>query len=77
MHVDLQAEMKYLHSKITEKRIAFDQGMKNDIEFGELKKIYVEIKQLEEKLHQLFEQNTGKLQEEIKTDTRKLTGSGS
>lgn len=41
MYNDLQSEIRHLHSKIMEKKIAFDEGIKNDREFEELKKIYL------------------------------------
>ena len=55
MQVDLQSEIKYLHEKLLERRIAFDHGMKNDMEFGALKRIFVEIKELEQRLSHCFE----------------------
>lgn len=55
MQVDLQSEIKYLHEKLLERRQAFDYGMKNDLEFGALKKIFVEIKELEQRLSHCFE----------------------
>ena len=65
MQADLQSEIKYLHEKLLERRQAFDHGMKNDMEFGALKKIFVEIKELESRLSHCFEktahaENTGK-----------------
>jgi hypothetical protein len=47
MHINLRSEIKYLHSKIEEKKKAFNKGLKNDIEFGALKKIFCEIKELD------------------------------
>ena len=58
MHVDLQSEIKYIHQKIQEKKQLFNEGMKNDLHFEELKKIFVEIKDLEKKLQHCFEQST-------------------
>ena len=74
MHLDHQSEIKYLHHKIIEKKIAFEQAMKNDIEFGELKKIYQEIKDLEKQLHQYFEQNGEINTDETMPRPNKLTG---
>jgi hypothetical protein len=56
MHIDQQSEIRYLHSKIAERKRAFDEGMKKDMEFAELKKIFCEIKELEKKLSNFFEQ---------------------
>lgn len=55
MHIDLQSEIRHLHSKIMEKKMAFDEGIKKDHEFEELKKIYLEIKELERRLAKCFE----------------------
>ncbi len=54
MYIDLQSEIRHLHIKLMEKKIAFDEGIKNDHEFEELKKIYLEIKELERRLAKCF-----------------------
>jgi len=57
MQQDLQSEIKHLHTQILEKKMAFDEGMKRDMEFEHLKKIFVEIKELEKRLEKCFEQS--------------------
>ena len=52
---DITSELKELHLKIEERRAAYDEGMKNGMEFGEIKKIFVEIKELEKRINHLFE----------------------
>ena len=58
MEVDLQSEIKYLHEKLLERRQAFDHGMKNDLDFSALKRIFVEIKELESRLSHCYEKTT-------------------
>ena len=70
MHVNLQAEIKYLHQKLQEKKSAFNQGMKDDLHFEELKKIFVEIKDLEKKLQHCFEQSPEEKIVLMETDNR-------
>jgi hypothetical protein len=54
---DLEQEIRELHSRIQLRRMAFDQGMKQDMEFGELKKIFLEIKEMEKRLELCFEES--------------------
>jgi hypothetical protein len=54
---DLDNEIRELHFKIIEKRKAFDEGMKQDMMFGELRKIFVEIKELERRLELCFQES--------------------
>jgi hypothetical protein len=54
---DLDTEIRELHFKIIEKRKAFDEGMKQDMMFGELRKIFVEIKELERRLELCFQES--------------------
>jgi hypothetical protein len=58
MQQDLQSEIKHLHTQILEKKIAFDEGMKRDMEFEHLKKIFVEIRELEKRLENCFEHSS-------------------
>ncbi|HEV7621567.1 MAG TPA: hypothetical protein VGO09_07535, partial [Flavisolibacter sp.] len=53
---DLDNEIRDLHNAVQVRRKAFDQAMKSDIEFKELKKIYLEIKELDKKLELCFEE---------------------
>ena len=54
---DLDNEIRELHFKIIEKRKTFDEGMKQDMIFGELRKIFVEIKELERRLELCFQES--------------------
>ena len=56
-HKDLQGEIKSLQSLIQHKRKQFDQGMQNDLEFRDMKRLYVEIKELHTKLQSLLSEN--------------------
>lgn len=53
---DIENEIGELHQKIIERRRQFDEGMRKDLEFGELKKIYSEIKEAEKRLELCFEE---------------------
>lgn len=58
---DLDAEIRELHFKIIEKRKAYDEGMKSDMPFAELKKIFLELKELTKRQELCFEEaNTQK-----------------
>ena len=54
---DLDNEIRELHFKIIDKRKEFDEGMKQDMIFGELRKIFVEIKELEKRLELCFQES--------------------
>ena len=54
---DLDKEIRELHFKIQERRKAFDEGMKNDASFDELRKIFVEIKELTRRQELCFEES--------------------
>jgi hypothetical protein len=54
---DLDEEIRELQMKIEEKRLAFDKGMKNGTEFQELKKLFVEIKELTKRQELCFEES--------------------
>jgi len=51
---DLDNQLKDLHFQIIEKRKAYDEGVKKDLFFEELKKLFVEIKELEKRLEQCY-----------------------
>ena len=52
----LDNKIKNLHNKIQIRRKAFAKAMQNDEEFNELKKIYLEIKELDKQLENCFEE---------------------
>jgi hypothetical protein len=54
--LDLENEIRELHAKILERRRAFDEGMKNDMPFEQLKTIFVEIKELSKRQELCFEE---------------------
>jgi hypothetical protein len=54
---DLEQEIKRLHGIIHEKRSAFGEGMRRDVEFQYLKSIYKEIRELEKRLELCFEES--------------------
>ncbi len=57
IQTDLDNEIRQLHFKIVDKRKAFDEGMKKDMVFAELRKIYVELKELEKRLELCFQES--------------------
>ena len=54
--IDLDNKIKNLHQKVQVRRNAFAKAMQNDLEFNELKKIYIEIKELDKQLENCFEE---------------------
>jgi hypothetical protein len=54
---DLDKEIRELHFKIIEKRKAYNEGMQNDLPFEELKKIFIEIKELTKRQELCFEES--------------------
>jgi hypothetical protein len=54
---DLNKEIRELHDKIIEKRKAFNEGMKKDMVFEELRNIYVELKELDKRLELCFQES--------------------
>jgi hypothetical protein len=54
---DLEEEINKLHGIILEKRSAFGEGMRKDVEFEQLKAIYKEIRELEKRLELCFEES--------------------
>ena len=54
---DLDNEIRELHKKLEERRSMFDAGMKSDLPFEELKKIFVEIKELSKRQELCFEES--------------------
>ena len=55
---DLDTEIRELHFRILEKRKAYSEGMKTDMPFEELKKIFLEIKELTRRQELCFEEAT-------------------
>ena len=53
---DLEKEIRELHQRIHEQSQAFATGMKNDMPFEELKRIFVERKELARRLELCFEE---------------------
>ncbi|HYH16831.1 MAG TPA: hypothetical protein VD794_16480 [Flavisolibacter sp.] len=53
---DLDNEIRELHFKILERRKAYHEGMQQDMPFEELKKIFVEIKELTKRQELCFEE---------------------
>ncbi len=54
---DLDSEIRELHFQIIEKRKAYNEGMQNDMPFEELKKIFLEIKELTKRQELCFEES--------------------
>jgi hypothetical protein len=54
---DLDHEIRELHFKIIEKRKAYNEGMHNDMPFEQLKKIFLEIKELTKRQELCFEES--------------------
>ncbi|HYH16427.1 MAG TPA: hypothetical protein VD794_14460 [Flavisolibacter sp.] len=50
------AEIRELHQKLDKKRRALDEGLKNEMSFGDLRVLYLEIKELSKRLHVCFEE---------------------
>lgn len=54
---ELDSEIKDLHLKILERRKAFEDGMKRDVVFSELRDIYAELKELHKRLDACFQES--------------------
>ncbi len=54
---DIDNEIRELHFKIIAKRKAYDEGMKQDMVFEELKKLFLQIKDLEKRLELCFQES--------------------
>ncbi|ANE50798.1 hypothetical protein [Flavisolibacter tropicus] len=54
---DLDNEIRELHLKLDEKRKAFDEGMKSNMSFEDLRVLYAEIKALAKRQDLLFEES--------------------
>ena len=53
---DLDKEIRELYRRLQTKRLEYDRGMKRDLPFGELKKIFLEIKELSKRQELCFEE---------------------
>ena len=54
---DLDNEIRELHFKILEKRKAYNEGMQSDMPFEDLKRIFLEIKELSKRQELCFEES--------------------
>lgn len=61
---ELDDEIQALHIKIMEKRNAFNEGMKNDLLFSELRNIYIELKELNKRLELCFQESNAQREAE-------------
>ena len=63
-HSDLRQEIAYLQAHLDYKRRKLAEGLKNNVSFNELKKLFDEIREVELKLQVCFEESNAQMEGE-------------